>query len=240
MNKFLIDDLSLIIPSKNDDARVYENIEFIIEYLTKNVEEYEILIVSNGSTELSMKNIDQLCMQYNNLKHFKLENSGKGLAIKEGMLRSRFDNLLFTDADCSVSISEFNNYVSNNKLKSGFVVGNRKSDKSKNLNSPVLRKISGFLYLNLINIIFKLNIEDTQCGFKAIDKSIFKGCKEYKTDGYSFDLELFLLANKENIEMTQIPVQYIHNEDSKISIFSDTFKMVLDIFKIYRNLNKNS
>ena len=62
MNKFLIDDLSLIIPSKNDDARVYENIEFIIEYLTKNVEEYEILIVSNGSTELSMKNIDQLCM----------------------------------------------------------------------------------------------------------------------------------------------------------------------------------
>jgi dolichyl-phosphate beta-glucosyltransferase len=238
MSKFLINNLSLIIPSRDDDVRIYENIEFIIEYLIKNVEEYEIVVVSNGSTELSMKNVDQLCMQYNNLKHFKLENSGKGLAIKEGMLRSKFDNLLFTDADCSVSISEFSNFVSNNKLKSDFVVGNRKSDKSKNLNSPVLRKISGFLYLSLINLIFELNIEDTQCGFKAIDKSNFKRCKEYETDGYSFDLELFLLAKKENIEITQIPVEYIHNEDSKISIFSDTFKMVWDIFKIYKNSNK--
>lgn len=238
MNKFLITNLSLIIPSKNDDARIYENIEFIIEYLNKNVEEFEIIVVSNGSTELSMKNIDQMCTQNNNLIHLKLENSGKGLAVKEGMMRSKFDNLLFTDADCSVRISEFNNFVSNNKLKSGFVVGNRKNDKSKNLNSPIIRKISGFLYLNLINLIFALNIEDTQCGFKAIDKSNFKGCKEYKTDGYSFDLELFLLAKKENIEITQIPVEYIHNEESKISIFSDTFKMILDIFKIYKNSNK--
>jgi dolichyl-phosphate beta-glucosyltransferase len=238
MSKFLINNLSLIIPSKNDDVRIFENIEFIIEYLIKNVEEYEIIIVSNGSTELSMKNIDQLCMQYNNLKHFKLENSGKGLAIKEGILKSKYDNLLFTDADCSVSISEFSNFVFNKNLKSGFVVGNRKSDKSKNLNSPILRKISGFLYLYLVNLIFGLNIKDTQCGFKAIDKSNFKLCKEYETDGYSFDLELFLLANKENVEITQIPVEYIHNEDSKISIFSDTFKMVSDIFKIYKNLNK--
>jgi dolichyl-phosphate beta-glucosyltransferase len=238
MSRFLINNLSLIIPSKNDDVRIYENIEFIIEYLINNVEEYEIIFVSNGSTEQSMKNIDQLCMQYNNIKHFKLENSGKGLAIKAGILKSKFDNLLFTDADCSVSISAFSNFVSNNKLKSGFVVGNRKSDKSKNLNSPILRKISGFLYLYLINLIFELNIEDTQCGFKAINKSIFTRCKEYETDGYSFDLELFLLANKENIKITQIPVEYIHNEDSKISIFSDTFKMILDIFKINKNLNK--
>ena len=79
MSKSLINNLSLIIPSRDDDLRIYQNIEFIIEYLIKNVDEYEIVVVSNGSTEMSMKNIDQLCMQYNNLKHFKLS---KGIGIK--------------------------------------------------------------------------------------------------------------------------------------------------------------
>lgn len=236
MHKFLIDNLSLVIPTKDDHLRIYENIELLNKYLINNIGEFEIIIVSNGSSKESIVQLNTLCSKNQNLKHVVLNKSGKGLAIKEGIAKSKFDNLLFSDADCSVSIDEFNKFVNNYKLKSGFVVGNRKNSDSLNLNSPYLRKVSGYLYSRLIKLIFKLDIEDTQCGFKAIDKSVFKDCQNFITEGYSFDLELFLLANKENINITQIPVKYVHNTNSKISIFKDTIKMLKELFVIYRFL----
>jgi len=229
----LLNNLSLIIPSKNDAVRIYENIEFIIKYLHENIDEFEIIIVSNGSSKESVLKIDKLSSKYSFIRHCVLKESGKGIAVKEGLLKSKYNNILFTDADCSVNILEFDNFVENQELISGFVVGNRKNHNSKNLNSPLLRKISGYLYLKLLINLFNLDIEDTQCGFKAINKLIFKDCVKFTTKGYSFDLELFLLARESNVKVRQIPVEYVHNSNSKILIFSDTLKMIRETFSIY-------
>ena len=47
-----------------------------------------------------------------------------------------------------------------------------------------------------------------------------------------FDVELLLIANKENIKITEEPVEYIHDRDSKVFLFRDTFKMINEILKI--------
>ena len=159
------------------------------------------------------------------------------MAIKTGIKHSKFNNVLFTDADSSVDIKEFKKFVSGGKLKSGFVIGNRRNKKSENINSPIIRNLSGTVYLKLINFIFKVEIEDTQCGFKAVDKNIFLNCVEFQTDGFSFDIELILLAKSNNINIIQVPVTYIHNKESKVSIFRDTFKMINDLYKISKSVN---
>lgn len=230
----ILNELSVIIPCKDDHLRIGENIKEISNYLTKNIRSYEIIIVSNGSEKQSIVYLESIKSNFLNLEHLLLVEAGKGLAVRHGLKNAKYKNILFIDADSSVKITEFNKFILNGKLISGFVVGNRKNKDSENINSPILRRISGFLYLKLIKILFKLNYEDTQCGFKAIDRSIFKEPTSFNTNGFSFDLELFLLASKQNVSVSEVPVKYIHNSESKVKIIRDTIKMLADLITIYK------
>lgn len=233
----ILNELSVIIPTKDDHLRIDENIEEISNYLKKNVNSYEILIVSNGSEKKSIDYLELSKNNYPNVKHIILVEPGKGIAIKYGLINSKYRNVLYMDADSSVNIAELNKFTSKGLLISGFVVGNRKNKNSENINSPILRQLSGFLYLKLIRLLFNLNFEDTQCGFKAIDKQIFSESFNFISKGYSFDLELFLLAKKQNIKVHEVPVRYIHNLDSKVKIFKDTIMMLLELIVVYKQRN---
>lgn len=231
---YLLPELTVIIPTKDDHYRVKENILHLSDFLTNNIKQFEILIISNGSSSFSTEYIDKIILEFENIRHIKTDKSGKGLAVKIGINKSKYTNVLYCDADLSVDISEISKFVNERSLLSGFVVGNRKNKLSENLQSPLVRRISGFFYLMLIKKLFNLNYEDTQCGFKAINKNIFTNCSNYRTEGFSFDLELFLLARNENITISEVPVVYIHNKNSKVKIFKDTLLMVKEVLKIYK------
>lgn len=244
MTEKLVNEISIVIPTKNDEVRICENINFLINYFDTNSERYEIIIVSNGSSVNSIIKINNILNLNNNVKHIELKESGKGLAIRQGIKLSKYNLVLFTDADCSVSVDHFRYFCKDNSLISPFVIGNRKNKLlSEDIDSPFYRRITGFGYINFINFLFYLNIEDTQCGFKAIDKKLFNECMHFKTNGFSFDLELIVLAKLNNIEITEIPVKYVHNKNSKVKPLKHTFLMFFEVFKIYfwyRKATKNN
>lgn len=236
-NQSLLNDLTLIIPTFNDDERIKYNISKIINFLDAYISKYEVLIVSNGSSQKSKDNIEEIIKKNKNLKHLILNKPGKGLAVKKGINESKYQNILFIDADCSVEIYELKKFTRDNSLISPFVLGNRKSSDSQDLNSPLLRKVSGYLYVKFINLLFKLDIDDSQCGFKAINKKIFTNCNEFTSKGFSFDLELIVLAKISNVQISQIPVKYIHNQNSKVRVLRDSVSMIIEAFqlkKIYK------
>ena len=230
----LIENLSLIIPTLNDHKMINKNFNDVVNFLKQNVTNFEILIISNGSSRESLASIDLLSEKYSFCEHIVINDKGKGLAIKQGIHQSTYHNLLISDADFSVNIFEFTKFVKSGKLISGLVSGNRRNKNSENLSTPVLRKLTGYFYIKIVQIIFDLKIEDTQCGFKAIDKSVFKNSSNFYSQHFSYDLELFLLAKINNIVPIEIPVRYIHNHDSKVQVFKDTYKMLKDIIKIYQ------
>jgi len=138
------------------------------------------------------------------------------------------------DADCSVEITEIKKFTKNEEFLSAFVIGNRRNKKSKNINSPTSRKILSFFYVKLIQYLFKFKYQDTQCGFKAIDKKIFTNCSKFTSNGYSFDIELLLLARLQEIRVIEVPVKYVHNIKSQVMIIKDSLKMFFEAFKIYK------
>ena len=100
--------------------------------------------------------IDLLSEKYSFCKHIVINKKGKGLAIKQGINQSTYHNLLISDADFSVNIFEFTKFVNSGKLISGLVSGNRRNKNSENLSSPMLRKLTGYFYIKLVQIIFDL------------------------------------------------------------------------------------
>lgn len=234
MSDFILDNLSVVIPTKNDHFQINKNLEKIVYYLKKNINNYEVIIVSNGSSRESVQNINKLIESKKGIFQKVINSSGKGLAVKNGIRLSNFTNVLLIDSDCSVKIDEIEKFVKNKKLISGLVIGNRRSKHSLNVNSPMVRKLFSFMYNKLLYILFRFKYEDTQCGFKVIDKDIFNNSCDFVSNGFSYDLELILLAEKNGIKVEEIPVNYVHNKLSSVRLLKDSLKMFLEAIKIYQ------
>jgi glycosyltransferase involved in cell wall biosynthesis len=232
-----IQNLSIVIPSKNDELLLIQHLETVLKFCERNIINYEILIVVNGSIEKNITLLDETISELNNssINIINSEIVGKGIAIKTGIQKSKFDNILITDADFSVDINHLTDFVDELGQPLGpFVVGSRKSKQSSVINTPLTRRITGFFYTLLVKMLLKITVDDTQCGFKLINKNTFYNSTDFINTGFSYDVELFLLAKSIDIRPIEIPVIYIHENKSNINVVKDSIRMFTDLVTIYR------
>ena len=232
----LHEELSIIIPCKNDEDVLLKKIQSVIDFCELNINKYEILIVVNGSTKKNKNLMDSFISKNpnENINVIESDKIGKGAAVKKGLNNSLYETVLISDADFSVSVDYFHKFVDNEgSLLSDFVVGSRKLHESQNLQTPLSRIITGIGYTFFVKILLGINISDTQCGFKAINKKNFTNHNTFIMDGFSYDVELFLLAKKLKISTTEVPVEYIHNDDSNINLVWDPLKMAVEMLIIF-------
>ena len=237
MNNNKIKNLSIIIPSKNDELILINHLKNVVDFCEKNITNYEIIIVVNGSIQKNLTLLKEKVteLKTNSIRVANSEIVGKGAAIKLGMHKSKFNNLLITDADFSVDINHLTDFVDNEGKPLGpFVVGSRKSKHSSVVNTPITRRVTGFFYTLLVKILLKVTVKDTQCGFKLIDKKAFHNASDYINTGFSYDVELFLLSEVINISPIEIPVVYVHENKSNINVIKDSVKMFTDLMNIYK------
>ena len=239
----IFNELSIVIPCKNDEITLINKIPELIKFCDEMINSYEIIIVINGSTEKNKKILESFITdrKFSNIKITSSTKIGKGAGIRKGLEISSYNEVLFSDADFSVSISYFTQFVNkDSQLLGDFVVGSRKLENSKISNTPITRIVTGYLYTLFVKVFLGLNISDTQCGFKAINKEKFKSYSEFQMNGFSFDVELFFLAKKEGVRIEEVAVDYIHDESSNVKILSDSLRMGLDLFTLfYRYRLKN-
>ena len=136
------------------------------------------------------------------------------------------------DADSSVSINELEKFVYKNNFINDVVIGTRRTKNSKNLKTPLSRKISGFGYILMVNLLFSLNISDTQCGFKAFKKSDYSKIRKINSNNFSFDVELLVNFKEGDFNIIEVPVDYIHNSESNVKLFKDSIRMFSDLIKL--------
>lgn len=246
--------LSIVIPAYNEEKRLPKTLESIDEYLVKQEYDYEILVVSDGSTDKTAQITENLKLKIKNLKLIdNKKNNGKGYVVKQGMLSAKGEYRLFTDADNSTSIdqiekawlefAETSSHLTPHPASQGsalekradVVIGSR-DIKGAILDPPQpwLRQVilgEGFkLFRKLVIGLWK--VEDTQCGFKCFTnkaaEDIFPRCK---IDRFAFDAEILVIAKKLGYKIKEIPVHWKNDLESKVK-FKSILKMALDLFKI--------
>lgn len=229
------EELTLVLPTKNHERLILDKLKYIDSYLKNNFKKYEIVVVSNGSSEDNVNLLKQ-----NNeifIIHLIFEQSGKGFAVREGIKNSSYKYILICDADLSVDIKNVNKFFEEGFPLANFVVGSRKLNDSSVEKTPFIRLFSGGVFTYFTKYYLKLNISDTQCGFKLIDNTKFLNCHKFYSNDYFYDVELFLLAKKLLLTITEVPVQYIHNKESSIKLFYDSIQMFLRLLTIKKKYN---
>ena len=95
------------------------------------------------------------------------------------------------------------------------------------------------IYIRILGLIGGFRLSDSQCGCKAFRngaaKAIFSLCK---VDGFAFDFEGIMWAQKLDHKIAEMPVKIINHRESTVHIFRDSFRMLRDLLRIRKSVNK--
>ena len=229
--------LSIILPVFNEEVRLKTTISILEKFLKLSKKnKIELIFVSDGSKDKTNDIISNFIdSKRHNITLIKYKNNiGKGYAVKKGILRAKNQWILLCDADLSVHPNQFNKWFFSKMINSNKCAyyGSREHIDSK-VKASLARLVLGFFFRRLIKFLFKINLSDTQCGFKVFHQSyakkIFKKMRSYR---FSFDVELTVLLKKNKIKVIELPLKWVHKSGSKLSIIKDIPKMLFDLLRI--------
>mgnify|MGYP001399547343 CR=1 FL=1 len=238
----MIKSLSVVFPMYNEANRLFRTFIDIEKFKKMNfIKDIEYIFVDDGSNDDSIKKVNDF---FKNKKIFNYRvvkikaNTGKGNALKKGILKAKKDWILTLDADISVSLLQIKKWV-NQKLidnKNDVYFGSRNL-KNSEIEFKFHRKILGIIFSFLLNILFNIDIKDTQCGFKLYPKKVAKKIfKNIFTFNFAHDIEILTKLNKKKIKVIELPVRWKHFNQSKVNIITDSLKMIFSIYKIKNKL----
>jgi len=236
--------LSIVIPAYNEAVRLGKTLETVVDYMRRNYPEGEVIVVDDGSqdetAELARRTLANSGAFRTSVISYK-SNLGKGRAVRLGLLAARGEVALFSDADLSTPITEapklFEPILSN---EADVTFGSRALDRKLiGVHQPWRREQGGRFFNLVVRLATGMPFWDTQCGFKAFKMSACRPLVEAATiDRFGFDVELLYLAYRAGLRLREVPVRWDHNEGSKLSLFSDSFKALSEVGLIRRQARR--
>lgn len=235
--------LSIIIPMYNESRIIVDTAKTLSSYMEENFDSYEILFSDDGSTDGCGELVRQLALPNVKVTGYS-ENHGKGCAVRHAMLEAEGDLVIFTDADLAYGtdvIRRIYSFYCDHAADTDvhMIIGSRNLDDDGYEGYSPLRKLMSKFYLRVLGMVGGFRLSDSQCGCKAFRgdaaKAIFSRCT---VDGFAFDFEAILWADKLKYQILEIPVKVINHRESKVRIIRDTLRMLQDLRRIRKRVKR--
>ena len=228
---------TLVIPMYNESKILPDTLGKVFDYMESEFPEgYEVIFSDDGSLDGSRKIVDDFAAAHTSFRTVGYEkNRGKGCAVRTGVLAANGDIVVCTDCDLAYGLEVVGRAMKifADDESTELVIGSRRLAKDGYEGYTFIRKLASKTYLKCLAIAAGFRLSDSQCGFKCYrtdaGKRIFEGCE---VDGFAFDFEALIRAQKFGMKITEMPVKVINHRESKVHVFSDSIKMLRDIAKI--------
>lgn len=233
--------VSIVIPAYEEEDRLGDTVRRILDYLTDESIDAELIVVDDGSRDRTADVAREASSGFTNIATHVIrydENRGKGFAVRTGLAAAKAEIALFSDADLSTPIEELEKIVA--PIRDGDVdvaFGSRALDRSLiGTHQPWRREQGGKVMNFIIRTMSGLPFSDTQCGFKAFRMSKFRPLLDMMTiDRFGFDVEFLFVAQDKGLKLKDFPVRWNNVEGSKVNVVRDTRRMITELSQIRRN-----
>jgi len=207
--------VSIIIPNYNEKENLERGVlEEVLSFLKKADFSWEVIINDDGSTDGSLKILEDFVKKHQGFKLIKGKHAGKAQGLWNGIQKAKGDIVLFTDMDQSTPLKEIKKLLP--WYDKGFDVVYGSRGKSRK-NSPLHRIIISWGFRTIRQIFLLKKTTDTQCGFKSLKReialeifpqlSVIKNTKSAKGWTVSaYDVELLFLAEKKGYKLKEVDV----------------------------------
>lgn len=223
--------LSVVIPAFNEEPRLPGTLATILPFLRSRGETFEVVVVDDGSRDRTALVAGEAGPEVRVLKN--PGNRGKGYSVRNGMLNAQGAWRLMSDADLSTPIEELD------RLKAALTDGAEIAIASRAVSGAnlekrqsILRETSGRFFNLLVRTLHLPGIKDTQCGFKLFSAAAARAAfTESTLDGFAFDVEALVLARRAGFRITEVPVTWRNDEQSRVS-FGRGLAAFVDLFRL--------
>ncbi len=163
-------------------------------------------------------------------------NHGKGAAVRAGVAAARGRTVAFTDADLAYPADQLVWVLEAVEDGWDVVVGSRRHDATTTLvRAGRLRELGGRVINWLTYFVLLGAYRDTQCGLKGFRSDAARLLFDRaRVDGFAFDIELFVIAERNRLALTEIPVRVANDVRSTVRVVRDGVRLVRDLFRIRR------
>ncbi len=230
--------LSVVIPAYNEEKRIKKTLLEVDKFLSDQNYAYEIIVADDGSSDGTVKLVKNLKENIKNLIVINnKENHGKGYVVRQGLTEAKGKYRLFMDADNATTIDQVQNLLPFFKEGYNVVIGDRDLKESQiKKHQPFYKEALGDMGNLLIRVLAVPGIKDTQCGFKCFSaRFVEEVFPKLKINRWGFDIEILALAKKFDYKIKTVPVVWINDEKSKVSMggYVNTLK---ELFQIKWNM----
>ncbi len=219
--------MDFVVPVLNEERALPPRIGDLVEFLGDSLAEYDwqIVIADNGSTDSTPEIARRLASEQDRVGYVRLEQRGRGRALRKVWLESRADIVGYTDVDLSTDLGAL---VPMLKAVSedgyDLAIGSRLIRGARVISRPAKREVVSRAYSLLFRTMFRTGFRDAQCGFKVLNRRAVDEVVPMVVDtGWFFDSELLILAEKNGYRIKEVPVTWTDDPDSRVRILSTAY-----------------
>ncbi len=225
--------VSAFFPCYNDSGTIASMVVVTDRTLRSVTDDYEIIVVSDGSPDHSSEVLEELAARYPRLRIVTHErNRGYGGALRSGFANATKELVFYTDGDAQYDPRELTLLLP--KMVEGVdVVNGYKISRS----DPLHRIIIGRLYHQIVKTVFGLRLRDVDCDFRLIRRSVFDTV-QIKSNSGVICLELMKKIQDAGFTVVEVPVHHYHRAYGKSQFFNfrRIWRVAAGVWGLWREL----
>ena len=230
--------LEITIPVYNEEKELEEHVLKLYNFCKKNMEKYSwrITIADNASRDNTPIIASNLSKKYSEISLFRLEEKGRGRAVKRAWGNSEADFCSYMDLDLSTDLIHLPKIIK--VLEDGYdiAIGSRLAKGARVEGRTAIREFtSRTLNFFFIKFWFRTHFTDAQCGFKAVTKRVVDQLIPYvKDNDWFFDGELLILGEKSGYRIYEEPVHWVDNPGSTVRLISTIYDDIRAMLRLLK------
>ncbi|OGH43919.1 MAG: hypothetical protein A3G13_02835 [Candidatus Levybacteria bacterium RIFCSPLOWO2_12_FULL_37_7] len=230
--------VEITIPVYNEEKELEEHINVLSDFCEKNLKNYDwhITIADNASSDNTPIVAATIERKNHKVSLFRLEQKGRGRAVKRVWSKSGSDFCVYMDLDLSTDLKHLPTILK--ALENGYdiTVGSRLLEGSVVEGRTVLREFtSRTLNFLFIRLFFNTHFTDAQCGFKGVTKRVvLELIPKILDNDWFFDGELLIVGEKSGYKIYEEPVHWVDNPGSTVRLLSTIWGDILVIIRLLK------
>src|SRR5579862_3571463 len=219
--------VEITVPVYNEEEELEKHIAILVDFCRSHLFKYDwhITIADNASSDNTPVIAATLAKQNFRITLLRLEQKGRGRAVKRSWSISHADYCVYMDLDLSTDLIHLPSLLK--ALQNGYdiAIGSRLAKGAKVEGRTMFREItSRALNFFFIQFFFNTHFTDAQCGFKAVTKRVVEQLiPRIQDNSWFFDGELLIVGEKCGYKIYEEPVHWVDNPGSTVRLMATIF-----------------
>ena len=230
--------MTILFPVLNERLRLESGITRTVKYLNEiDFDDYEIIIVDNGSEDETPEIAANLCAKYSHIRYERIEIRGVGAAFRRGVALSRGEIVGYMDIDLSTDLRHLGEaiHIFQTVPEVEYINGSRFARKSDTRGRKWYRQITSKGLLILLKLFLGMKSTDAICGFtfarRGTTLALVNACSQ--DNGWFYMIEFLLRAEREGVNILDYPVKWQEDYNSTVKILKTICNYIIHIAKLF-------